>query len=49
MCTELSNHFGQAHAYYYGEQGDGSAWLVTDQGAVLRRYCETGDGGTGHR
>jgi hypothetical protein len=42
-CTELSARYGRAQAYYYGAQGDGSAWLVTERGAVLRRYCATGE------
>ncbi|WP_327317834.1 HEAT repeat domain-containing protein [Streptomyces sp. NBC_01235] len=44
LCTELSARYGQAHAYYYGGQGDGSAWLIAEQGTVIRRYCETGEG-----
>ncbi len=44
MCEELSAHYGKAQAYYYGAQGDGSAWLVAERGAVVRRYCETGAG-----
>ncbi|MFE2664285.1 HEAT repeat domain-containing protein [Streptomyces mirabilis] len=44
LCTELSARYGRAHAYYYGGQGDGSAWLVAEQGTVIRRYCETGEG-----
>lgn len=44
MCEELSLRYGTAQAYYYGAQGDGSAWLVAEQGAVVRRYCETGAG-----
>ncbi|WP_329264223.1 hypothetical protein OG223_50160 [Streptomyces sp. NBC_01478] len=43
LCTELSVRYGRAQAYYYGWQGDGSAWLVVERGAVLRRYCETGE------
>ncbi|MFJ8871322.1 hypothetical protein ACIRD6_36930 [Streptomyces sp. NPDC102473] len=43
LCTLLSSRYGRAQAYYYGAQGDGSAWLVTEQGTVIRRYCETGD------
>ncbi|MFE8013399.1 hypothetical protein ACFU3O_11745 [Streptomyces antibioticus] len=45
LCTDLSARYGQAHAYYYGGQGDGSAWLVAEHGAVIRRYCETGEEG----
>lgn len=43
LCTELSGRYGQAQAYYYGAQGDGSAWLIAERGAVLRRYCATGE------
>ncbi|MEU1601435.1 hypothetical protein ABZ468_54530 [Streptomyces sp. NPDC005708] len=42
LCTELSARYGRAQAYYYGAQGDGSAWLIAEGGAVLRRYCATG-------
>ncbi|WP_156110849.1 HEAT repeat domain-containing protein [Streptomyces adustus] len=44
LCTRLSARYGRAQAYYYGGQGDGSAWLVAERGTVLRRYCETGEG-----
>lgn len=44
ICTMLSAHYGQAQAYYYGAQRDGSAWLVAEGGDVVRRYCETGEG-----
>lgn len=43
LCRDLSVRYGQAQAYYYGSQGDGSAWLVTQDGVVLRRYRETGE------
>ena len=43
-CVELSAHYGQTQAYYYGGQGDGSGWLVAEHGTVIRRYCETGEG-----
>ncbi|WP_371794144.1 hypothetical protein [Streptomyces sp. NBC_01718] len=43
-CERLSTHYGQAQAYYYGAQGDGSAWVVAENGVVMRRYSETGDG-----
>ncbi|MEW1859558.1 hypothetical protein AB0399_04125 [Streptomyces sp. NPDC088194] len=43
LCTELSARYGQAQAYYWGGQGDGSAWLVAERGAVVRRYCESGE------
>ncbi|MFJ7136296.1 hypothetical protein [Streptomyces fungicidicus] len=41
MCEELSARYGQAHAYYYGAQGTGSAWLIAERGTAVRRYCET--------
>ncbi|MFI7357857.1 HEAT repeat domain-containing protein [Streptomyces avidinii] len=44
LCTRLSSRYGRAQAYYYGAQGDGSAWLAAEHGRVVRRYCETGDG-----
>lgn len=44
LCGELSARYGRAQAYYYGMQGDGSAWLVAERGTVLRRYSETGEG-----
>lgn len=43
LCRDLSVRYGQAQAYYYGSQGDGSAWLIAQDGVVLRRYCETGE------
>jgi hypothetical protein len=34
----LSAEYGEAHAFYFGAQGDGSAWLVARDGATVRRY-----------
>ncbi|MFI6561884.1 hypothetical protein [Streptomyces sp. NPDC050534] len=48
LCQDLSVRYGQAQAYYYGSQGDGSAWLVAQDGIVLRRYCETGEAEDAH-
>ncbi|MDN3260772.1 hypothetical protein QWJ26_13290 [Streptomyces sp. CSDS2] len=45
LCIELSSRYGAAQAYFFGAQGDGSAWLVAEKGAVVRRYCETGEAG----
>ncbi|MFF7127232.1 hypothetical protein [Streptomyces sp. NPDC008240] len=42
-CERLSARYGRAQAYYYGA-GDGSAWVVAEDGAIIRRYSETGDG-----
>ncbi|MFF4717594.1 hypothetical protein ACFY2V_40315 [Streptomyces eurythermus] len=43
LCVNLSSRYGAAQAYYFGTQNDGSAWLITEHGAVVRRYCETGE------
>src|SRR5262249_53841914 len=43
LCIELSARYGRAQAYYYGAQGDGSAWLIAERGAVLRRDRATGE------
>ncbi|MGI5136999.1 MULTISPECIES: hypothetical protein [unclassified Streptomyces] len=48
LCRDLSARYGQAQAYYFGAQGDGSAWLAAQDGVVLRRYCETGEGEDGY-
>ncbi|GAA0441227.1 hypothetical protein Acor_72960 [Acrocarpospora corrugata] len=45
LCTKLSERYGRAHAYYYGEQDDGSAWLVTENGMVVRRFAAAGEPG----
>ena len=47
----LSREYGEAHAFYFGAQGDGSAWLVAREGVTVRRFDseEPGDsiGGVG--
>jgi hypothetical protein len=43
QCVELSSRYGSAHAYYYGAQGDGSVWLIAENGVVVRRYQEAGE------
>jgi hypothetical protein len=43
LCERLSARFGQAQAYYFGAQCDGSAWLVAENGRVLRRASFTGE------
>ena len=35
---QLSVEYGEAHAFYFGAQGDGSAWLVAQDGVTTRRY-----------
>ncbi|MCU7826232.1 HEAT repeat domain-containing protein [Kitasatospora sp. DSM 101779] len=42
-CIELSARYGRAQAYYFGAQNDGSAWLVAENGTVVRRYKEAGE------
>ncbi|MEU6505169.1 hypothetical protein [Streptomyces sp. NPDC046942] len=37
VVTELSRRYGKAQAYYFGEQGGGSGWLVAENGDVVRR------------
>ncbi|MEU4536208.1 hypothetical protein AB0G15_15225 [Streptosporangium sp. NPDC023825] len=43
LYKALSARYGRAQAYYYGERGDGSAWLVAERGNVVRRYAATGE------
>ncbi|MGN9840623.1 hypothetical protein ACTMTI_21125 [Nonomuraea sp. H19] len=43
LCRVLSARYGGAQAYYYGAQGDGSAWVVAENGCVIRRYAATGE------
>lgn len=38
VCLELSLRFGQAQAFFFGEQLDGDAWLIADHGSVVRRW-----------
>ncbi|WP_256356116.1 hypothetical protein [Streptomyces sp. PKU-EA00015] len=43
LCEQLSARFGKAQAYYHGAQSDGSAWLVAENGHVVRRAAFTGE------
>ncbi|MBO1331714.1 HEAT repeat domain-containing protein [Streptomyces sp. VRA16 Mangrove soil] len=45
LVTRLSRRYGRAQAYYFGDQGDGSAWLVAEHGTVVRRCLATGASG----
>lgn len=36
LCRALSADYTRAHAYFFGAQGDGDAWLITEQGTVVR-------------
>lgn len=38
LCQQLSLRFGDAHAYFSSEQGDGEAWLIAHNGVVIRRF-----------
>ena len=38
ITKRLSRECGEAHAFYFGAQGDGSAWLVLRDGVVVRRF-----------
>jgi hypothetical protein len=37
-CQQLSSEYGKAQAYFHSEQNDGEAWLIAEDGAVLRRW-----------
>ncbi|MFD9945729.1 hypothetical protein ACFWYW_31915 [Nonomuraea sp. NPDC059023] len=43
LCLALSARYARCQAYYFGEQGDGSAWLVAEHGNLVRRYAATDD------
>ncbi|MFI9556391.1 SDR family oxidoreductase [Nonomuraea endophytica] len=43
LCLALSARYARCQAYYFGDQGDGSAWLVAERGKVVRRYTTTSD------
>ncbi|MBM2616486.1 hypothetical protein JIG36_13060 [Actinoplanes sp. LDG1-06] len=36
--ARLSVEFGEAHAFYFGERGDGSAWHIVRDGVVVRTF-----------
>jgi hypothetical protein len=38
LCQQLSSEYGRAQAYFHGEQNDGEAWLIAEDGAVIRRW-----------
>jgi hypothetical protein len=38
LCQQLSSEYGKAQAYFHSEQNDGEAWLIAEDGAVLRRW-----------
>ncbi|MFJ1754858.1 HEAT repeat domain-containing protein [Kitasatospora sp. NPDC088134] len=43
LCRELSARYGSAQAYWYGAQNDGAAWLVAEDGVLLRRAASFDD------
>ncbi len=42
-CVRASAVYGRAQAYYFATQGDGSAWLVAENGTLVRRGASIGD------
>ena len=38
LCKMLSARFGKAQAYFHSEQDDGEAWLIAENGQVIRRW-----------
>jgi hypothetical protein len=38
LCQQLSSKYGSAQAYFHSEQNDGEAWLIAEDGAVIRRW-----------
>lgn len=40
LVEKLSSSYGEAHAYYFGSQNDGSAWSIARNGRTVRRYNE---------
>ncbi|MER6619612.1 hypothetical protein [Streptomyces sp. NPDC000931] len=43
--TALSRRYGRAQAYHYGEHGGGSGWALAEEGAVVRRFDASAQGG----
>jgi hypothetical protein len=44
VLERLSTEYGEAHAFYFGAQADGSAWLVARNGETIRRYSSIDPG-----
>jgi hypothetical protein len=40
LCKVLSERFGKAQAYFYSEQGDGDAWVIAEDGRIIRRWTD---------
>ncbi|WP_432988631.1 hypothetical protein [Dactylosporangium sp. CA-233914] len=38
IVADLSRQFGEVHAFYFSEQGDGSAWHVVRDGMTIRSF-----------
>lgn len=43
LCLRASATFGKAQAYWFADQGDGSAWLIAENGTLIRRAAYPGD------
>jgi hypothetical protein len=40
LVERLSDTYGEAHAFFWGSQNDGSAWLIARSGRTVRRYSQ---------
>ncbi|MGW5434655.1 hypothetical protein ACWET9_47385 [Streptomyces sp. NPDC004059] len=38
LCQQLSSKYGRAQAYFHSEQNDGEAWLIAEDGDVIRQW-----------
>ncbi|MEV4351332.1 hypothetical protein AB0J83_43300 [Actinoplanes sp. NPDC049596] len=38
LISDLSRRFGEVHAFYFGERGDGSAWHIARAGVPVRTF-----------
>ncbi|MER7578845.1 hypothetical protein [Kitasatospora sp. NPDC097691] len=47
-CERLSARYGRAQAYWWSAQNDGSAVLVAERGAAVRRFAYIPGEDTGH-
>jgi HEAT repeat protein len=43
LCVRASSVFGKAQAYWYADQNDGSAWLIAENGTLIRRGANFGN------
>lgn len=40
LCEVLSERFGKAQAYLHCEQRDGDAWVIAEDGRIIRRWID---------